>query len=357
MHHVKKLLQELIQFQSYRPEEINRCIDYINTYLTAANIATEVIENGGLKSLVARVGPLTGPTLVYNAHVDVVQSDPSFFSMKEEDGRWIGPGIFDMKASVAVLMKLLVDLREKKLPYPIMAQFVPDEEVGGQLGTAYLVEKGYVGDFVICLEPTQLNISVQSKGVLWIEANFSGKANHASRPWLADNAVEKAFACYEALRQLPVFSRSGRLFKQGSVALTLISGGDSRNTIPDHCRVTFDMRYLPEQSREEITAAVSPLFERYDARWHELTHGFPVVTSPDNGSVTHLHRVTKAKWRDSAIIGQDGSSDARFFTPLGVAGIEFGPVGGNQHRPDEYIDVNALELFDKILMESSTQLF
>lgn len=39
------------------------------------------------------------------------------------------------------------------------------EETSGELCTGYMVENGLAGDFAICGEPTNLAVSVMSKGV------------------------------------------------------------------------------------------------------------------------------------------------------------------------------------------------
>ncbi len=347
---LKKLLGDLVAFKSFDVPEINRCSDYIYNDLRKNGVETELLENQGLKILVAWVGPKDArQTLILNSHVDVVQNDPKYFCMKEDGDRMIGPGIFDMKASVAVVMQLLAELKDEKLPCRVMAQFVPDEEVGGTLGTGYLVEKGYRGDFLICLEPTNLKLSIQSKGVVWLELQFVGRTAHGSRPWLGESAVEKAFACYQELLRLPYLKTASPFFKQASVVLTTIRGGDSRNKIPDHCMVTFDIRYLPEQTREGIMAQIEPVFKKYGAEWKELSHGYPVVTLPENPFVQRLLKETQKLWPKTMIFGQDGSSDARFYTPAHVPGIEFGPVGGNQHSFEEFIEFPELLKFKEIL--------
>ncbi|HID73332.1 TPA: M20/M25/M40 family metallo-hydrolase, partial [Candidatus Micrarchaeota archaeon] len=38
-----------------------------------------------------------------------------------------------------------------------------------------------------------------------------------------------------------------------------------------------------------------------------------------------------------------GASDSRFFSPLGVDCIDFGPLGGNVHGPNEYVIVDSLK--------------
>lgn len=351
MDDLKKVLGDLVAFKSYEPTEINRCMDYIHAYLTEGGVEIETLENDGLKILVAWIGPKDAKkTVILNNHIDVVQNDPKYFSMKEDGNRLIGPGIFDMKASGAVTMQLLKELKNEKLPVRVMAQFVPDEETTGK-GTQHLVHKKYMGDFLICLEPTHLKLSIQSKGVLWLEVRFTGKTAHGSRPWLGDSAVDKAIACHRELQTLPYVNSSSPFFKQASAALTTINGGDSRNKIPDHCTVTFDVRYLPEHTREQVLDQILPVLKKYGAEWKELSHGFPVVTKPENPFVQQLFKETQKLWPETIIFGQDGSSDARFYTPVNVPGIEWGPVGGNQHSYDEFIDYPALLAFRDILRQ------
>lgn len=356
MKDLKELLKDLVAFKSYELVEINRCIDYIDNFLTEGGVETKVIENGGLKSLVACIGPKNKKTIIANAHIDVVPSPPDAFKFSEDGDKLTGPGIFDMKASAAVLMQLLVELKDKDLPVRIMAQFVPDEEVGGALGSAYLVEKGYLGDFVMCLEPTHLNISVQSKGCMWLSAKFRGKIAHGSRPWLGESAVEKAFKCYEELRSLPFVKASNQFFKQASATLTKINGGESLNSVPGSAEVVFDVRYLPEQTILEVKKELDSVFKKYGAEWKGLTHGYPVVTEPDNQFVLKLHEITKEKYPESTLFGQDGSSDARFFTPHGIPCVEFGPSGGNQHSATEFVKYSSVVTLKDILAQFFTQL-
>ncbi|MEM2538011.1 MAG: M20/M25/M40 family metallo-hydrolase [Candidatus Methanomethylicia archaeon] len=44
----------------------------------------------------------------------------------------------------------------------------------------------------------------------------------------------------------------------------------------------------------------------------------------------------------SGVVEACGASDSRFFAPIGVKCIDFGPVGGNIHGPNEYLEVSSL---------------
>src|SRR2546423_13514227 len=67
-------------------------------------------------------------------------------------------------------------------------------------GSDYLVAKGYVGDFAITGEPTDLRIGVQSKGVLALRVEAGGTSAHGSTPWIGDNAALKALDVFRSIQ-------------------------------------------------------------------------------------------------------------------------------------------------------------
>jgi len=42
------------------------------------------------------------------------------------------------------------------------------------------------------------------------------------------------------------------------------------------------------------------------------------------------------------LVEMGGASDSRYFSPLGIQCIDFGPKGGNLHGPNEYVEVKSL---------------
>lgn len=51
-----------------------------------------------------------------------------------------------------------------------------------------------------------------------------------------------------------------------------------------------------------------------------------------------------------------GASDSRYFSPLGVEAIDFGPIGGNVHGPDEWVLVESLEALPSFYYELARRL-
>ena len=66
------------------------------------------------------------------------------------------------------------------------------------LVTAIELDSGFLGDFAITGEPTDLQIGVEAKGVLALRLEVSGVAAHGATPWLGDNAVLQGASTFSA---------------------------------------------------------------------------------------------------------------------------------------------------------------
>jgi succinyl-diaminopimelate desuccinylase len=48
-------------------------------------------------------------------------------------------------------------------------------------------------------------------------------------------------------------------------------------------------------------------------------------------------------------VGRDGASDAASFIEAGIPAVEFGPVGGGHHGPEEWVSVSSLARYRRAL--------
>jgi succinyl-diaminopimelate desuccinylase len=48
-------------------------------------------------------------------------------------------------------------------------------------------------------------------------------------------------------------------------------------------------------------------------------------------------------------IGRDGASDAISFLEAGIPAVEFGPVGGGHHGPEEWVSISSLTRYRRAL--------
>ena len=123
----------------------------------------------------------------------MVPGRPEQFTPRTDGDRLYGRGAYDMKGGLAAMMAALHELGDQSA---VRVHFVcvadEESEEVEQRASDYLVEQGYLGDFAITGEPTNLHIGIQAKGVLAMRVEVTGTAAHGSTPWVGDNAVLKA---------------------------------------------------------------------------------------------------------------------------------------------------------------------
>ena len=140
---------------------------------------------------------------------------------------------------------LYTSLAESEPGCRVVLSLSTTEETSGELCTGYMVENGLTGDFAVCGEPTNLAVSVMSKGVFRVKARLHGRAAHSSRPWQGENALLKAYELYRGIEKLPFVTRKNRYFDGASVNLSMVRGGVVMNQVPDYAEMVVDIRYLP----------------------------------------------------------------------------------------------------------------
>jgi succinyl-diaminopimelate desuccinylase len=354
------LVERLISFDTSNHEGVHSAFAFLKGWMEARGLAHHQYELNGLPSLVAAVGE--GPrTIVWNAHVDVVPGKLEQFSPWREDGRIYGRGAYDMKGGLAGMLAALSDLAQSRETIPglkVKLLIVPDEESEEAppqgKASAHLADEGHVGEFVICGEPTNLEIGVQSKGVLVLRIDVTGRAAHGSTPWQGENAILKAMEIYRRIGELPFAEGRSELFERPSINIGRISGGDVVNKVPDQCRMDVDIRYLPGQDPDEILRQVRALGADCVTPLYELD---PADLDPGEPHVRVLgDALRELGYGEGDTVGRDGASDAVFFLRRGIPSIEFGPTGAGHHGPEEYVEVESLARYRHTLVAFAQRL-
>ena len=343
------LLEELIKIDSSTKAGANEAIAYCEQWLTDQGLPVKKLENNGFHMLVCEIGQ-GDHTVILNGHIDVIEAEEKQFQPYIKDGKMYGRGAVDMKAGVAAFMVAAAQLKDRNLTTRVMLQIVPDEEIGGINGTKFLTENGYLGDFIICGEPTNMGIAIQSKGVLQLDITVQGKSAHGSRPWEGTNAITKAINLFEEILELPFAQESSPMFTKPSINLAKIHGGTVYNKVPDQCDMFLDIRYLPDQSPEDIVHQIQAITDG-TVTTHMCNH--PVKTKADNPYVEALGKSIKriTQLEKANIFGQHGSSDGQFFNKYGGSAVEFGPVGSNWHGENEMVYIESVREYLDVLVD------
>ena len=349
------MTRRLVRFRSYTPGVARSAIDFIHGWFEARGLEAVRYKgagpNGDLTSLVVRVGS-GEPRLLLHGHVDVVPGEEGQFDPYEDSGELYGRGVYDMKGALAAMMYAVEDLRALGSEATVELLVVPDEEQehGARTAAEVLIDHGHVGDFLITGEPTDFHVGTQSKGVLDLRVTLKGKSAHGSTPWLGKNAVLLAHEHYRRVADLPFATERNELFPYPSINLARVIGGDVLNRVPDRCTYDLDIRYLPNQDPREIVRQVRSI--DLPAEVEILFGREPTYVSRQNPYVKALREVAARHFRGNPVgVGRHGASDIVYFQRAGIPGVEFGPIGGGHHGPNEYVVADSLEAYRQMLVQ------
>jgi succinyl-diaminopimelate desuccinylase len=325
---------------------------FVKGWLEARDVEVIGTQHNGRPLLTATVGPDSGPTVVLHGHLDVVPGRPEQFEPRVDGDRLYGRGAYDMKGGLASMMCAFRDMTAQdgvRVRFACVAD-EESEEIDDRASDR-LVRSGFLGDFAITGEPTDLHIGIQAKGVLALRIEVTGTAAHGSTPWVGDNAVLKAIDTFRQIESMPFTRESSDLFDRPSINLGRIVGGDAMNKVPDLCVIDVDIRYLPGQDHEAIRAAVEDL---PDVRVVKVFHRQPAIVARDDLYVQALGEAISRVAEPTSErlgVGRDGASDAISFLEAGIPAVEFGPVGGGHHGPHEWVSIASLARYRRALSD------
>lgn len=304
----------------------------------------EVLREGN--TIVARTALGRDERVIIAGHIDTVPLNDNLPTRFETiDGReylW-GRGTVDMKAGVAVQLKLAAELTSPALDVTWM--WYDNEEVSAEInGLRVLAERRpdlFVGDFAILGEPTRGDIEGGCNGTLRVSVTTTGLRAHSARSWVGENAIHKAAPILDILAAYEPQSIEvdGLVYREGLNAV-LISGGIAGNVIPDECTVQVNFRFAPNRSAETAADEVRALFAGFDV----------AVTDAADGARPGLDAPIAQEFL--AAVGGNalpkyGWTDVARFSALGIPAVNFGPGDPlKAHADDERVafdEITAVE--------------
>jgi succinyl-diaminopimelate desuccinylase len=344
-----ELTKELVAVPSVSDDAAQRTavIDRIEQFcreLPGMHVARH--ESNGFPSLVAAFDETPAKALVLNAHVDVVPARAEQFQPFERDGKLYGRGTQDMKGAAAAMLLLLKELAEAGEHPDVGWQFVTDEEIGGDNGVGYLLQQGYTAQFFLAGEPTDLQIVNRAKGILWITITHEGNPAHGSRPWDGANPiVPLAQGVQKLLERYPIPTEP---VWRTTVTPAAVHGGDAHNRVPDQVQLKLDIRRVSDDEPQAILDFLRSCFP--GATVDALHNGSALKTDEADRQVAKLAQALEAETGQQAEFrGEHFGSDARFYSEVNVPAVCFGPHGAGLHSHEEWVSIESLERFCRVL--------
>ena len=261
-------------------------------------------------------------------------------------GRLHGPGVFDMKAGIAIAMLATRALLEAgpKIDDRIVMLWTSDEEVGSESSRAAIEDEARRSRAVLVLEPSLPGGAVKTsrKGCGSYQLIVRGIAAHAGiEPQKGASAVQ------ELAHQILRVNALQDLARGISVNVVQVSGGLRTNVIPDEARAAVDVRVPTAAAAAEIDAAFKAL-RAVDGRTRvSADGGLDRPPLERTALVERLYReaqqVARALGQELAEGGTGGGSDGNLTAALGVPTLDgLGAIGDGAHALHEHVDIDTL---------------
>ncbi|PRZ07745.1 succinyldiaminopimelate desuccinylase [Isoptericola sp. CG 20/1183] len=292
--------------------------------------------------------------VVLAGHLDTVPlTDPPNLPTRLEgtgDDRVLwGRGTVDMKAGIAVMLALAVELgRPGSEPVVDLTYvFYDHEEVEASKSGLGRLARNHpellAGDFAVLGEPTAADIEGGCQGTIRVDVRTRGVAAHSARSWRGENAIHAAapilarLAAYEAAE----VEVDGLVYREGMNAVG-IRGGIAGNVVPDACTVTVNYRFAPSRTLAEAEAHLRELFDGYEV----------TVTDSSPAARPGLDEPLAAEFAAAVLALTGGVPKPKFgwtdvarFAELGIPAVNFAPGDPSlAHADDERVPVRELAM-------------
>ncbi len=355
----------LVQIPSVNPPgDVRDGVAYCRQTLDVAGFSCRTVQTHEIKpNLIAELGATGGPTLCFNAHIDVVPTgeDSAWthapFGAELVDGRIYGRGAGDDKASVTAQVMAGVALARAgvSLRGRLVINEVADEEVGGVDGARFIVDEGHLEpDWVIVGEQTLNRVCVGEKGGAGQTVTVYGRAAHGALPWEGANAIEGAARIIVALKDElgpELEKRTHQYFHPSSASINMIEGGVKANVVADRCELYIDRRLVPGETPEEAAAEIAEIAQRAIAGIAGLRVEVSAprlglaatMVNPGSDLVQSMLAANAYLGLSTDLTGFSMASDGRFFAAKGIPTIIYGPGDPKlAHIPDEWVGVDEI---------------
>jgi glutamate carboxypeptidase len=259
--------------------------------------------------------------------------------------RLYGPGVLDMKISIALALTALEALTESgAIGKRVALLCTSDEETGSHSSKKLIEELTGESSIVLCLEPALPGGALKTwrKGILNFHLEAHGAAAHAG------SDIESGInAILEMAQQVQAITGLGDNERGTTVNIGVISGGTRSNVVPERCRARIDVRAMNLSEGERIRQGMQSLTPFLPGARLELRGGWnrPPMERDELMIQTfgHAREIGQELGLDLQEGGTGGGSDANFVAQLGTPVLDgLGAIGRGAHTSEEQVEIGSL---------------
>ena len=353
---IVKTASSLIEVPSTEnnPEAIREVVRRIHEFFNDVPVTVHEMEYGGSPSLVITTSKSKCPEIMLHGHVDVVPGNAEQFQPEIAGDRLLGRGAVDMKGFVAVAMHLVHDLALSPYPPSIGLMINTDEEIGGKCGSKRLVEEGWSAGQLINGDGGYGDaVTFAQKGIIQLTVEASAQPGLRYAPWDGMGAADVlSRALVPGLHRLcPEQDQLTQVENWGSTACVLsIKTSNNGSLPPQHAEASIRVYWADNHTGEEVIELARQAFHPLNVTG--VVDAERVFLSPNHPDLLRLRELWQQHLgRPIDIRADNGSSDAKWFAPLGIPILILRMPGGGAHTEYEWLEISALEPMYRTLQQ------
>ena len=262
--------------------------------------------------------------------------------------RLFGPGSFDMKSGIAMMLHAIEALRAwhgDQLPRPVIVLLVSDEEVGSESSRHITESLARKSQAVLVIEPSygpKGAVKTARKGVGEYIVKVTGKAAHSGLDFEKGES-----AIVELARQIIAISKLVDLKRGITLNAGTVQGGTRSNVIPAEASAVLDVRVARAADAATVDRRLRSLKPFNRKCKLQITGGVNRPPMERTPAVAALYKKAceiagQLGWKlEEAAVG--GGSDGNFTAGLGIPTLDgLGGVGDGAHASHESISTSEL---------------
>jgi glutamate carboxypeptidase len=235
-------LREIVSINSHSDNKIG--VDFtqniISNKLSTYGLLLDSLDDPDFgKHLIARTPVSSNERILLVGHADTVHpANGDFQDFSIDDTNAFGPGVLDMKGSIAMMQLAFSLLGERLLAIPLTILIVSDEETGCPSSKNLHYELAKEAKYALVLEfgRDKDTIITSRKGITSFRIQVKGKSSHSGNHYYEGiNAIQEAARIVMELQE--VSSKE----KATTLNVGIISGGTAINTAPDFAEINTDL--------------------------------------------------------------------------------------------------------------------
>lgn len=380
-----EFLKTLFQFdsQSANLKEVAKTQKWIATNLQQLGFTVSLHPSPSepQRQLLLAEKPGTLPQFIsLVSHSDTVLSQTEVGPLKFDSNRGNGAGIIDNKGGLAVLLATLTNLSrkpDKLLEHGLRVVISPDEELGSTAWHNYFNEWGKDSVAVLGFEPALDDGSLINcrRGNRWYNLYVEGIPAHSGR--CRGEEINAAHLTISFLKQLKDRVLEFRLKENSqdgaglNFNIAALNGGSAHyNVVCGQMTALFDVRFDNFNERklfEEILNQSTDLltkkniFQTASKFSLQIADDCPPFDSRDKSQYKNqlswaqnlCATIEQLEGKPIGLKSAGGAGDVNHFAVRPEVFIldGLGPVGGNMHRADEFLEIKTLDTRTEALTE------